>query len=198
MLAAAWPDEVRSDKKHPEYNHPKWHYTDEPFKPAGQPRSVKTVPPDDENIMMAYGKNVAILKNELETPRNRAIAVCWVFHLIGDIHQPCHTTSLFTTEYPKGDKGANLIFVKVGPGCDVIPLHWLWDDPILGSEDLRDARKAAVELRNRPEFARARLAELDTESSFEQWKDASMKLAKEVVYLLTAVRACTYYKLVVD
>ena len=134
MLAAAWPDEVRSDKKHPEYNHPKWHYTDEPFKPAGQPESVETVPPDEENIMMAYGKNVAIMKNELETPRNRAIAVCWVFHLIGDIHQPCHTTSLFTTEYPKGDKSANLIFIKVGPGCDVIPLHWFWDDLILAAK----------------------------------------------------------------
>ncbi len=182
MLAAAWPDEVRSDEKHPEYNHPKWHYTDEPFMPAGQPESVKTVPPDDENIMMAYGKNVTILKNESETPPNRAIAVCWIFHLIGDIHQPCHTTSLFTTEYPKGDKGANLVFVKAAPDGEVVRLHWFWDELILDSEDLRDARDTATELRNRPEFARAKLAELDTENSFEQWKDASVKLAKEVVY----------------
>jgi len=182
MLAAAWPDEVRSDKKHPEYNHPKWHYTDEPFKPAGQPASVKTAPPDEENIMMAYPKNVAILKNQSETPQNRAIAICWIFHLIGDVHQPCHTTSLFTTEYPEGDKGANLVFVKAAPDGEPIRLHWFWDDLILGSEDLRDAQKTAIELRRRPEFARAKLAELDAETLFEQWKDASAKLAKEVVY----------------
>ena len=94
MLAAEWPDVVRSDKKHPEYNHPKWHYTDEPYKPDGQPDSIQTLPPDEENIMMAYEKNLAVLKNASETPQNRAIALCWVFHLIGDIHQPCHTTSL--------------------------------------------------------------------------------------------------------
>ena len=102
--------------------------------------------------------------------------------MIGDIHQPCHTTSLFTTEYPAGDQGANLVFIKVAPDGEVIKLHRFWDDLILGSEDLREARKTATELRNRPEFAKARLAELETEKSFEQWKDASVKLAKEVVY----------------
>jgi hypothetical protein len=183
MLAAEWPDVVRSDKKHPEYNHPKWHYTDEPFKPDGQPDSIKVLPPDQENIMMAYEKNLAVLKNESETPQNRAIALCWIFHLIGDIHQPCHTTSLFTTDYPEGDKGANLVFIKVEPDSEAIKLHWFWDDLVLSSEELSDARNKAIELRNHPEFAVSKLKELGTESSFEEWKNASVKLAKEVVYL---------------
>jgi len=182
MLAAEWPDVVRSDKKHEEYNHPKWHYTDEPFKPAGQPESIKTLPPDEENIMTAYEKNLAVLKNESETPQNRSIALCWIFHLIGDIHQPCHTTSLFTTEYPEGDKGGNLVFIKTEPDAAAIKLHWFWDDLILESEELRAAQSRATELQKRPEFARSKLTELDIESSFEEWKDTSVKLAEEVVY----------------
>ncbi|MGA2797824.1 MAG: S1/P1 nuclease [Thermoguttaceae bacterium] len=182
MLAAEWPDVVRSDKKHTEYNHPKWHYTDEPFKPAGQPESVKTLPPDEDNIMAAYEQNLAVLKNESETPRNRAIALCWIFHLIGDIHQPCHTTSLFTTEYPEGDKGGNLVFIKTGPDAAAMKLHWFWDDVVLESEDLNAALSRAIELQKRPEFARSKLTELDAETSFEEWKDASVKLAEKVVY----------------
>ncbi len=183
MLAAEWPDVVRSDKKHAELNHPKWHYTDEPFRPAGQSESIRTLPPDEENIMTAYEKNLTILKNGAETPQNRAIALCWVFHLIGDIHQPCHTTSLFTTDYPRGDKGGNSAFIKANPGAEPMKLHWFWDELVLVSEDLSDAQRKSIELRNRPEFARSKLTELDTESSFNEWKNSSVRLAKEVVYL---------------
>jgi hypothetical protein len=182
MLAAAWPDVVRSDRQHPEYNHPIWHYTDEPFKPADQPDSVKTSPPDDENIMAAFERFTHILENTSETPQNRAIAICWIFHLIGDIHQPCHTTSLFTTEYPRGDKGGNLVFIKARADATTIRLHQFWDDLILGSEDLRDASNCATELVRRPSFAMPMLVELDRQTCFEQWKDASVRLAKEFVY----------------
>jgi hypothetical protein len=182
MLAAEWPDVVRSDKNHKEYNHPKWHYTDEPFKPAGQPESIKTLPPDEENIMTAYEKNLAVLRNKTVTPQNRAIALCWIFHLIGDIHQPCHTASLFTAEYPEGDKGGNLIFIKTAPDAAAIKLHWFWDGLVIESEDLNAAESRAIQLQKCPEFARSDLSELDTESSFAEWKDTSVKLAEELVY----------------
>ena len=186
MLAAEWPDVVRSDKKHPEYNHPKWHYTDEPFKPDGQPDSIKVLPPDQENIMMAYEKNLAVLRNVSETPQNRAIALCWVFHLIGDIHQPCHTTSLFTTDYPEGDKGANLVFIKAKPDSEAIKLHWFWDDLILGSEELRDARNKAIELRNVLSLQVSKLTELGTESSFENGKTPVLSLRRK--WFISTVR----------
>ena len=182
MLAAEWPDVVRNDKIHKEYNHPKWHYTDDPFKPVGQPESLKTLPPDEENIMTAYEANLTILKNGSETPSKRAMAVCWIFHLIADIHQPCHTTSLFTTDFPEGDKGGTLSCIKVEPDGKILKLHFLWDDLILHSEELRDARNRAIELQSRPELARSKLTELDATGTFMGWKDASVKIAEEVVY----------------
>jgi hypothetical protein len=39
----------------------------------------------------------------------------WLFHLVGDIHQPLHTVQLFTREYPNGDRGGNEICVRVTP-----------------------------------------------------------------------------------
>ena len=38
-------------------------------------------------------------------PERKAVALAWLFHLVGDIHQPLHTAQLFTVEYPKGDRG---------------------------------------------------------------------------------------------
>jgi hypothetical protein len=40
----------------------------------------------------------------------------------------------------------------------------------------------ATALRTRPEFARTRLTEIETETTFEQWKDSGVKLAINVVY----------------
>ncbi len=182
MLAAEWPDVIRSDKEFKGYNHPKWHYTDEPYKPDGQPSSVKMLPPDDENIMMAFEKNLAVVKDEKESPLERTVAICWVFHLVGDIHQPLHTTSLFTIDYPKGDQGGNLIFVKTKADGEFIKLHRFWDDLILESEAFGDARNKATALRTRPEYARTKLTEIDAETSFEQWKENSVKLAIHAVY----------------
>jgi len=45
-----------------------------------------------------------MVKNETD-PERRAIALAWLFHLVGDIHQSLHTVQLFTVEYPKGDRG---------------------------------------------------------------------------------------------
>ena len=48
------------------------------------------------------------------SPDVKAMAYCWLFHLVGDIHQPLHCTALFSAEhFPKGDRGG---FESVGQG----------------------------------------------------------------------------------
>ena len=76
-----------------------------------------------------------------------------------------------------------MVFIKVEPDSEAIKLHWFWDDLILEAKILMPLMNKAIELQKRPEFARSKLTELDAESSFEEWKNASVKLAKEVVYL---------------
>jgi hypothetical protein len=49
-------------------------------------------------------ENESVVKNENDGER-KAGALGWLFHLVGDIHQPLHTTQLFTVDYPQGDRG---------------------------------------------------------------------------------------------
>lgn len=178
MLAARWADDIRGHKK---YDHPFWHFINYPFKPAGQPDSVKPAPPREENIVQAFGLNLKKLRQGAR--EDQAVALCWLFHLVGDVHQPLHVAALFTTHYPSGDKGGNLIFVRVKEGGRPITLHYFWDGLILGSPRFRMAGNVATKLRARPEFARAKLAELK-ETAFAKWAASeSLALAREVAYL---------------
>jgi hypothetical protein len=66
----------------------------------------------------------------------RAVALCWVCHLVGDGHQPLHTVKLLTTQFPapEGDRGGTRFYIRVREGARTISLHTFWDDLILGSE----------------------------------------------------------------
>src|SRR5215475_10970324 len=71
-----------------------WHYINWPFKPDGQPRTVQTREPEAVNILTAMAENERIARNGTD-PERKAIALAWIFHLVGDIHQPLHTAQLF-------------------------------------------------------------------------------------------------------
>ncbi|MCS6849692.1 MAG: S1/P1 nuclease [Gemmataceae bacterium] len=178
MLAARWADDIRAN---PTFHHGEWHYINFPFKPVGQPESVRPKPPAEINILRAYALNSEQLKRATQ-PAERAVALAWIFHLIGDVHQPLHTTSLFTEQYPEGDRGGNWFYIRVRPGAAVISLHAFWDDLIIGRDDFQAVRNRATELRLRREFRRENLSEL-AETDFEKWaKGESFRLACEVAY----------------
>ena len=110
MQAARWPDDIRTQDK--AQNKPPWHYFNLPFKPEGQPTTVQIREPEPVSILTALAENEGVVKNENDGER-KAIALAWLFHLVGDIHQPLHTAQLFTVEYPQGDRGGNQICVRV-------------------------------------------------------------------------------------
>jgi hypothetical protein len=85
MQAARWADDIRMRDK--QYHRGSWHYINWPFKPHGQPASVQTREPEPVNILTALAENENVTKNEND-PERRAIALAWLFHLVGDIHQP--------------------------------------------------------------------------------------------------------------
>ena len=108
MQAARWADDIRNnDKQH----HPaSWHYINWPFKPEGQPASVQAREPEPANILTALAENEDVVKKDSD-PERKAIALAWLFHLVGDIHQPLHSAQLFTVDYTQGDRGGNEICV---------------------------------------------------------------------------------------
>ncbi len=73
------------------------------------------------------------LQKPNSTDAEKAVALCWVFHLVGDVHQPLHAVSVFSALYPEGDRGGTRFYVRVGPGSATVSLHYLWDNA-LGQE----------------------------------------------------------------
>jgi hypothetical protein len=107
MVAATWPDLIRSasfGKSH-ELAHSNWHYIDIPYV-IGDVKAPTDFPmtwdpaKDKEpgNAIQAIKKNAMDLRNGALSPAERAMALCWVEHLVGDIHQPLHAVSLYSAQ----------------------------------------------------------------------------------------------------
>jgi S1/P1 Nuclease len=133
LRAATWPDEVRFplNPLNRTESHPVWHYVDIPYDLGGvsgpQPAEKWDGHSFPENLFQAMDKVTGELADP-STPNDRkAIDLCWVEHLVGDIHQPLHATSLFSPQFPQGDKGGNLEMIRTDQG-QVEPLHMFWDD----------------------------------------------------------------------
>jgi S1/P1 nuclease len=124
MQAARWADDIRSNDR--PQNRPPWHFINLPFKPEGQPDTVKVREPEPVNILTALAENERVVKNERD-PERKAIALAWLFHLVGDVQQPLHTAQLFTVDYPNGDRGGNEICVRVTQSGQPMDLHRFWD-----------------------------------------------------------------------
>lgn len=180
MLAGKWSDEIRGNK---DFDRPQWHYINYPYKPDGQPDTVTTVPAQPEdNLPNAYEFNLARLKTAPD-PVEKSVAVTWLFHLVGDVHQPLHTSTLFTTDWPKGDRGGTRFYVKPTADAEKAKsLHGVWDDLIIDTEKFDDVKKTADDLRGRKEFAKDELKEVGN-LKIEAWiKDESLPLAIKVGY----------------
>lgn len=141
--AAFWPDITRGlpDSEREKYNRANWHYIDgawlrdqasrqgntyigvSPFEDIdGMRASGIRNEADVTNVMNALDYNTALLSDDQVPAPLRAVALCWVLHLVGDIHQPLHVGSLYSTDrFSAGDRGGN------GIQTDDRNLHARWD-----------------------------------------------------------------------
>ncbi len=176
MLAARWPDDIRGNK---EFDHPAWHYIDFPYKPPGQPGSVAAPQPPAENLMTAFQRNTAVLRGNAPDIE-KAIALCWIFHLLGDSHQPLHAVSLFSTRFPEGDRGGNLFFIRPDPANPRTQnLHAYWDNILLSDEHYEAARELGTNFETKYPPGSPHVF---SDAQFQRWIKDSFNLAMTVVY----------------
>jgi hypothetical protein len=161
-----------------------WHYIDFPFKPEGEAASIQAIQPPQEDILTAIAENERIVRSGSE-PARRGIALTWLFHLIGDIHQPLHTVQLFSREYPNGDRGGGEFCVRVAQGRAALSLHRLWDGLLTSSNNTRTLRNIAIDLISR--FPRNGLNELAATNP-ELWAKESYEVATKIAYQNGALR----------
>src|SRR5215471_18171831 len=178
MQAARWADDIRANDK--QQHRALWHYINWPFKPDGQPPTVHTREPEPVYILTALTENEGVIKSANDAER-RTIALAWLFHLVGDIHQPLHTAQLFTVEYPQGDRGGNEMCIRVTQAGQPMDLHRFWDGVITSSQNFTRLRNEAMSLRNRQEFQRSQLSELE-DADFQSWAKESFEIATKIAY----------------
>jgi S1/P1 Nuclease len=200
MRSAVWPDWIRprkGDKRGVStYNRGEEHYRtlafidpkDEKFFARKQ-----LVNPDTTNIIDALKHRCNDLKTKTAAIEDRAVAACWIFHLIGDIHQPLHNASYFSSDpgFVGGDLGGNKFGIKADG--KKWRLHTFWDD-LLGEDSdynddsskhqtelYREAIKVTETLRG-VKLTDADKADLEKNVTFESWSLEGFELAKTVSY----------------
>ena len=142
--AGFWPDIARGipEEVRDQYNKPTWHYVDHPVF-LGPERPVDfnldTAPSGSDanwNVYQATRHSSEIIKSDAP-PQEKAVAYCWLFHLVGDMHQPLHCVALVCDRFPTGDKGGSILKVV----HEKEDLHSLWDC-LLGNEHTRGDKRS--------------------------------------------------------
>jgi S1/P1 Nuclease len=181
MRAATWPDWVGT-RHRKDFHHGPWHFINYPFVPPGSHVDASRLQPkpERENIVWALGESIK--KIEVGTDSEKAIYLCWLLHLVGDIHQPLHCVSMFSERFSQGDRGGNLVAIRVRSGP--LNLHAFWDG-LLGSDVTAGAigestREIESLLR---EKAGPLQRELEHHRTFESWAKESFELAKNIAYM---------------
>jgi hypothetical protein len=183
MKSSTWPDEIR--RRGNKYDHPNWHFIDYPLRPP----DFKFEPDNKPNDNVLYGVSECekTLSDTNADPELRAAMLSFLVHLVGDMHQPLHCESLFTAEYPTGDKGGNDFYVK--PGQRAVRLHGIWDGLLGSSANTRTHWNYAIELENR--FPRGSLPELTKDTTPKEWSLESRELAIDKGYLKGELQGST-------
>lgn len=138
---AAWPDAIRSQKIDA---FSRWHYIDVPFSDDGTPYEEKKLI-DTDNAIWAIDEIKLPVKNNKANPYERVRFLAFLIHIIGDLHQPLHTVTRVSAQYPNGDHGGNFYPIHYN---NVRNLHGLWDQGV-GLFTGERSRAHAVAIANR-------------------------------------------------
>jgi hypothetical protein len=144
-FASTWPDYIRQTPD----DRPTWHYYNKPLAIDDGTRqnmqkaieklkinvaldwspSTDLAESDKDGLtcVQAIKRARAVLRSKSASDAEKAIAICWLAHLVGDLHQPLHTTTLIRTT-DRGfmkDNGGNYVVLQQGdPGGN---MHHYWD-----------------------------------------------------------------------
>lgn len=152
--------------------HQYWHFVDTPFSTDG----TATVAGYKPNALT----ELVLLSNALKTESDtnlQSYDLVWIEHLVGDVHQPLHDATRFTSGHPEGDAGGNDVLICATPNCSS-ELHGYWDDLPGPGNNLAAAIAAGKSLNQQAAPTPVAIKAGD----FEAWVAAGVELAKQYAY----------------
>jgi hypothetical protein len=184
--AAHWADDVRPLNGF-EFSGD-LHFIDYPFSPDGTPLPEEL--PKPENIVKGLRHYLKVLKSKADDS-DRAEALRFILHFVGDIHQPLHCVSRVTRQLPDGDKGGNDFFITTRDEEGTrrrTKLHSFWDGG-LGSFPRMRAHFEPPPLDEVDAAADSIAQEFPfddqawrSQTALASWAKESKKLAQDVAY----------------
>lgn len=172
---ARWPDDIRGT----DYSRPEWH------------TELRVVhgrtwlwPFRNQSALEGLDINYRILADKSANNKERAIAISWLLHIIGDIQQPLHAGHQMTAEFPATDEAGLLAFVRK-PNGQITNLHQYWDKILDESGPVTaTADKWAPMLQAQWPYGTKTMATYKgaIKTQFSNWLDESTLLAKKLAY----------------
>lgn len=195
--AATWPDyvwkiRVTAPGDFHKYFHAGWHVIGQPvaLDPNAQAALAPLKPPattQDPNrltVREALPLMTAVLDDARRPAAERAVALCWVMHLTGDLHEPCHCASLISNRFkaPDGDHVATRLIVIRSGNAHPVGLHQYWDSLFCTSTDWAELQSWDRGVIDDPALQPGALPELHGHPSVDDWIAESYAIAARDVY----------------
>ncbi len=177
--AATWADLVNDEHfpaRRARFAHPGWHYINlffEQREPGAPVLDRRERPPAAENVVSQLEALAVWLSDPQRPAGERGLDLAWVLHLVGDIHQPLHTSARITALEPDHDRGGNLF-----PLAGREDLHGFWDHALRGLGESR----ASVGTVARELVARYPAGSALAAGQFGRWAEEGFVLAREEAY----------------
>lgn len=124
VTIAVWMDDFKGDSLNDEYEN--WHYIN--YKPFfdGIPARPE-VGPEPTNILERINWCINTLRRGTGRDKTDAEVLGFLYHLVGDVHQPLHTITRYSAKNPDGDAGGNGFALQMPPEARIRNLHGFWD-----------------------------------------------------------------------
>ncbi|MDT5262476.1 MAG: hypothetical protein QOC61_1480, partial [Acidobacteriota bacterium] len=121
---AVWMDDFRGDSLNDPYA--SWHYID--FRPIfdGIPERTNAGA-EPENVLSRINWAMNTLRKGTGSNKTDAETLGFLYHLVGDVHQPLHAATRYTAANPNGDQGGNFFKIQMPPEAHISNLHAFWD-----------------------------------------------------------------------
>jgi hypothetical protein len=178
-IASTWADDVKRSEKTGA-----WHYMDMPLSlKKGDPEEYcEPIGPSLNGndrpgcILSALRSMVNILHSDKEPDEEKATALRYLIHFVGDLHQPMHTTS-------NNDQGGNCTPVQFFDEPKLANLHSVWDGLVL-NKDMAARHETLPQLVERldREFLPKRAGWVKNAPEFDKWAWEGHIIAQKVAY----------------
>ncbi|MGD9563591.1 MAG: S1/P1 nuclease [Pyrinomonadaceae bacterium] len=181
----AFRNEVRFRK----YHRSNWHYDDIFWKQVDGKIETLTGFPEGGVGVTKLKEFDAVLRDPSTRDPEKAIAIAWLLHIGGDLHQPLHTSGRVTEREPKGDQGGNLFRLtpEGTPRDQQVNLHWYWDSIVGRNVPIKSGmcEREYIEMLGKRMMKRHSFASVQAKlnlGKYDDWQQESFAYNNTVVF----------------